>query len=165
MLAPPEKPKPVPGPEKPAPERKRRIITLTNRAPIRIIEEDWPVIAQGVQTDNLIGSEAPYGWEIAIRVRMQNMQQPDKKGNRYSGRHIVHANYSSHAEDDEDDYVLNQYVRVGRLLTWDDAANNLWKHIHEVGEELRERINNEKLRRYVTNAVDRCFASLTPFEE
>lgn len=147
------------------PERKQRIVTLTNRAPIRIIEEDWPILAEGRYADNLIGSEAPFGWDMSIRVRMQDMKQPDKYGYKHYGKYLIHAHFSSQAEDDPEDFTGNQIVRVGRLLTWEEAQEDLWRHIKEVGEELRERINCEKLRRYVTNTVDRCFADLAPHDE
>jgi hypothetical protein len=154
MLAPPEKPKPIPEQPAPAPEPKRRTITLTNRAPIRIIEDKWPVIAQGLEGDDC---QAPWGWEIAVRVRHET-------GKGYT-RYIIHANYETHDETREFCLISNQRIRVGRIIDCYEAAKNLWKHILEVGEELRVRINNEKLRRHVTNAVDKCFASLTPRDE
>ena len=162
MLAPPEKPEAAP--EKPAtpPVKRRRIITLTNRAPISIIEDDWPIKAQGLYADNFNGADAPYGWEMAIRVREQDMKEKGPDGYRHSGMHIVHANYSSSAEDMDEDYIANQIVRVGRLLNWSEANDELYKHILEVGEELRTRINHEGRRAFVTHIVDRCFASLGP---
>jgi len=49
---------------------RRRTITLTNQAPIRIVEDEWPVIAQGAHGADL--SSEPFGSEIAIRVRREN---------------------------------------------------------------------------------------------
>jgi len=126
-------------------EKKRRTITLTNRSPISIIEADWPIIAQG-----MCGEEAPDGspyesWEIAIRVRLSRQ-----------GRTVIHANYSFSCECTE------QYhkARVGRLLAIGVSDDKVCKTILEVGDELRERINPEGIRKYVTYALDACFAQM-----
>jgi hypothetical protein len=129
---------------------KHRTITLTNRAPIRIVENDWPVIAQGVCGDE--PNEAPWGWEISIRVRRENKK--------YSPRYIIHAKFSTRDETRDYDDAVNQLVRVGRVLDWQEGANRLWKHISEVGDELRARIINDHLRKRVVCAVDACFAKL-----
>jgi hypothetical protein len=133
-----------------------RTITLTNRAPIRIVEDKWPVLAEGNCGSSFYG-DAPWGWKISIRVRAQ---QHESKYFNTGGRYLIHAKYNSYDETKECDDDLNQTVRVGRLLTGNQAANDLWKHIFEVGEELRSRIGNEPMRRYVTYAVDACFAKL-----
>ena len=126
-------------------EPKRRTITLTNRAPIQIVEDEWPVIAEGRSGyDHPCGDGL--GWLVEFRVR---------KG---VYNYIIHASYEYSTEPAEED----QRVRVGRVLRPIEAANDLWKHMVEVGEELRIRIENEKLKKYVTYALDHCFASLKP---
>jgi hypothetical protein len=143
-------------PEKPAePVVKQRTITLTNRAPIRIVEEHWPIYAQGAcGEDNPSGSPYPE-WTIEVRVRFY------KGAHKYPLYHtIIHANYSYSSEIDE----KYQTVRVGRILTDRESAGDLWKHITEVGDELRERIGDEHMRKYVTYALDSCFANLPPHD-
>lgn len=135
-----------PKAEKPV-EAKTRIITLTNRAPIEIVEAEWPVIAQGS-----VEYEHPAGIEdhsVNIRVR------------RSSYRHIVHASYRHFIDDNAD---ASQMVRVGRVIFDHELkyGGELWRHVQEVGEELRSRIINEKLKRNVTFAVDACFANMKP---
>ncbi len=149
------------NPDKPAePVIKHRTITLTNRAPIRIDEAKWPVIAEGSCGSSYYG-DAPWGWEMSIRVRAQ---EHDSKYLITGGRYLIHAKYSTYDEQKEQDDDLNQTVRVGRLLAGNQAATDLWKHIFEVGEELRSRIGNEHMRRHVTYAVDACFAKLPAHE-
>jgi len=127
--------------------KKMRTITLTNRAPIQVDEAEWPVIAQGT-----CGWEHPgfcAGWNIEFRVRCRSRWR----------RFIIHANYACWEEDHEDN---DQKVRVGRIITSLEAQNDLWKHMLEVGEELRSRIAAEHLKQHVVYALDECFANLKP---
>jgi hypothetical protein len=129
---------------------RRRTITLTNRPPIRILEDAWPVIAQGMcGSDDAPG--APYSkskWSIEIRVRKDKV-----------GRTIIHANYNF--DDPQHPPEKSQLVRVGRYLP---IGADLTPNILAVGEELRERIDNQNMRKFVTSAVDACFARLPPVE-
>jgi len=153
MLAPNEAGR-EPAPEPKPVEPKLRTITLTNRAPIQIVEDEWPEVAHG-----RCGYDHPgdiFQWNISIRVRRENHK---KHGSHIygGGRVIIHAKYSYWDENHQDD---SQTVRVGRLLTADESARDLWKHILGVGDELRERIANEHWRKQVIHAVDACFANL-----
>jgi|SRR5580765_6945598 hypothetical protein len=135
-------------PSKPEP-RKFRIITLTNRAPVQIVEADWAELFSGGCGDD--DPDAPWGWSINIRVR---------KGNFFGPHFIIAAKYKAWDESSDRNDGTNQVVRVGRLLNAGQAATALAKNILEVGEELRSRILLERLRKYVTYAVDECMAEL-----
>ena len=146
-------------PEAPAPV-KHRTITLTNRAPVKIVEDEWPVISQG-----LTGDEHPgdlWSWDIAIRVRREKRKElyPGVAGSApvyNQPKTIIHAHYKSWDESNDSNC---QTVRVGRIISERQSASDLWDNILAVGEELRERINTVPMRRHVTHAVDRCFADL-----
>ena len=150
---------PLVAAEKPA-VPKYRTITLTNRAPIRIDEAKWPVIAQGLR-----GEDHPagfYEWEMSIRVRQEAFQKHPQLNRTSGGRCIIHAKYHWWEEDEGNafSHTGSQTVRVGRLLTQHESAADLWKHIAAVGEELRERIDNKHMLKHVTEVVDLCFAAL-----
>jgi len=157
MLAktPPE-PSAEPTPAAKPAQPRRRTITLTNRAPVQIIEADWPVIAEGSCGYEIEG--APYSWGISIRVRYEAIKEDRRLNLTTGGRYLVHAKYHSWDEEDEE---ASQIVRVGHLLERNEgSASDLWKHIMTVADELRVRIEGEPMRKKVTHAVDACFANL-----
>jgi hypothetical protein len=134
--------------------RKSRIITLTNCAPIRIIEDEWPVVAQG-ECDCNYGIEcAPWRFKISFHVRVyhEDMDQ-------WNRRAIIYASYQ-YGDDDKQEH---QHVRVGRQLN-PVSPGELWERMVEVAEELRTRIDREDMRRQVTHALDNCFANLEPLK-
>jgi hypothetical protein len=141
-------------PTAPKPEPKLRTITLTNRAPIQIVENEWPIIAQGSTGVN--EPEWPISWGMEIRVR----REAPKEGlfHMPGGRVIIHAKYWYNNEIQEE----GQMVRVGHLLPPLEAVGNLWQHILDVGEELRSRIQQERHQKEVVHVTDECFASLSP---
>ena len=149
------------APAKPAIGPRCRTITLPGRAPIKIIEDDWPVIAKGQWGDEPGG--APWGWNVTIHVRHEKYETDELMiGWTRGGRWLIHAKYLCFNENELQDNEVNYTVRVGRLLECGDG--NLWMHISEVADELRERIFNDKHRKQVVHAIDACFASLPPCE-
>ena len=129
-------------------EAKRRTITLTNRAPIKIIEEEWPVIGLGVHEWEHPAGADHGSFSIVMRVRQEKSL--------FAARptYIIHAKYDEYDEDPQG----GQRVRVGRRV--DDG--DLWRNMVEVGDELRARITNDYCRKLVVYALDACFASLPP---
>jgi pyruvate/2-oxoacid:ferredoxin oxidoreductase alpha subunit len=141
MLAPPEKPDALP--DKPVAQEKRRTITLTNARPISFIENDWPVIAEGSYHD-----EHPSGTEdLKVNFRVRR----DKHG-----RHIVYGTFEYWNARDETDVA----VRVGKYLP--GIMMEVEPALREVGAEMTKRVLTEYMHRWVTMALDACFASLGP---
>ena len=133
---------------------KRRTITLTNRAPISIIEDDWNIIAEGRWAEDERGET----FDIEVRVRRHKKQL---------WRYIVHGNFFFPFGNDE---TFWEGGRVGHEFSTRSGSElqdrlKLWEQINKVGEELRERIHYEKLRKRVTDAVDQCFAKLPAVED
>ena len=125
------------------PSTKTRMITLTGRRPVKIVEADWPVIAQGSgsEHDGQVECQANRAWKVWMKVR----QHAD-------GRAIVYgcAEYESHFQA-ERDYA----ERAGMLL---DAGEDIAAAIGDVGHALREVAEDQSDR---IGAVERmCVADL-----
>lgn len=85
-------------------QRKKRTITLTDRAPVRISEDEWPVIAEGNYDDHdgEVRCQANRVTSALMRVRQNS-----------DGRTIVYAVYDYDTLfSNEDSYV----IRAGELL-------------------------------------------------
>lgn len=142
---------------KQSPQPKKRTVTITGRAPIIIFEDDWPIIAESGWGEPAYDDHGyPWSWSIKMKVR----RHIDKKRHHWQVTDIVYAVFSCSDETRDESLDANQTVRVGRLITGDTGAEAYWKHIREVGEELRERIISEPLKKYVTLVVDDVLAKL-----
>ena len=121
-----------------------RVITLTGRPPVRIRDDQWPVIAlaHDKEFDSLYESQANRTTEISIRVRRHA-----------DGRAIVYARYSY---DSAWQHERDELVRVGMLVV---ADGDLPVAIRQIGARLRERDVPEGL---VQEMVDACIADLPP---
>jgi hypothetical protein len=127
-----------------APAEKLRTITLTGRAPIQIKESEWPLVAEG--WSGYEDNGCPITFNVKFKVRRGQ-----------HARMIIYATYGYWDEDSS----YNQNIRVGRHVT---AAydHELWQHLREVGNELRERILYPEMKKHVTLALDNCFEKLAP---
>lgn len=128
---------------------KTRTITLTGRRPVRIREDEWPIVAEGSYEwwDNAHRSQANRSVEIWLRVR----QHAD-------GRAIVYGGY---------DYMTRwqgeegRDVRAGVLL---EPGDDLVRVIARVGDQLADRIAGERGADRLQDVIDECIADL-PAEE
>lgn len=128
-------------------EAKRRTITLTDRAPVRILETDWPVIAHGSYAwhDNQHRSQANRTKDINIRVRQHD-----------DGRAIVYGVY---------DYSTSWQgasgleVKAGVMCAF---GADLAGAVREVGEQLIGRLTEHGSEdvAHVHDAVAECIGDL-----
>ena len=93
---------------------KIRIITLTNRPPVRIMDADWPLIAKGWDGDNrAIPQQSNREWTIRVR------QHAD-------GRSIVYGIYDTAWQGEAN-------MAAGELLA---AGDDLVSAIRRVGADI-----------------------------
>jgi hypothetical protein len=125
-------------------KEKYRTITLTNRAPVRIVEDDWPIIAEGH-----CGSETK---ERNIEVRVRH---------HCDGRAITYANFS-YSYSNGGPPPFNGLSRIrGRIGHLSGADEDLAAGLRIVGDQLRERVDRD-MHKLVAGAIDQCFAHLPP---
>ena len=126
---------------------KRRTITLTNARPISILESEWPIWAEGGLHDEHPGGPEIEDLEVRFRVRRNK-----------HGRHIVYGTFDYWNEGSSEPTCIK--VRVGKYLP--SIVHEVEPALREVGEDMRKRVLNEYMHRWVTIALDACFANLGP---
>jgi len=127
---------------------KKRTITLTDAAPVRINQDDWPVIADGQyhDHDNQYEFQANRTWRCVIRVRQHT-----------DGRMIV---YGVYEYDTQFQGERDCTVRAGEVLESDaDPIPALWR----TGEALSDALEEAGCGEYsahVAQTVRECIADL-----
>jgi hypothetical protein len=124
-------------------------ITLTGRPPVRVSDDNWPVIAFG--TSEYYNSEyredATRDYDAWISVRQHD-----------DGRAVVYGTFVFRTKyRNEDDVVIN----AGNTVA---PGQNIAQAISRVGFDIRDRLRreNEDSLRVIREAVDECIADLPP---
>lgn len=129
------------------------VITLTDRRPVEIIEDEWPVFAEGSWNDHdgQVRGQSIREWSLLIRVRRHS-----------DGRTIVYGVYTFKSEfHGESDFT----AKGGYLCAADD--DDLPPKISAVGAILSDRMQHAPMTaadglRHLTAVMDECIGSLPP---
>lgn len=128
---------------------KTRTITLTDRPPVRIKENEWPVLAHGHWSDhdNQYEFQANRKWRVNIRVRQH-----------VDGRAIVYGtyDYDTHFHGER-----GEAHKVGALL---DAGADLPASIKVVADQLSERVSADDMHSHIRDAANEAISELPPEE-
>jgi hypothetical protein len=98
----------------PSTEDKIRTITLTGRAPVKVRDSQWPLVAVASEHDGQVKSQANREWWIRIR------QHDD-------GRMLVYGGYESAFQNEHD-------LRAGYLLDADHDAKDIADAVYRVAD-------------------------------
>jgi len=124
---------------------KMRTIILTDRPPVRIIEGNWPIIAEGGMYDYRGAVHSPdKTWDIEISVRQH----------RHDGRAIVCGVYI------HQDYIRGYDIELQRAGVLVDPGSNISDAIMGVGWQLIDRIQDQEMFPHVRRVVDECISNL-----
>jgi len=136
-------------------EGRSRTITLYDRPPVRIREDEWPIMAaaEWAWHDGEVESQANRKHYCLLRVRQDRQQ----------GRTVVYgvARYVTNWQREEP-----WEYRGGQLLDTDSGTMmaNIVAAIREVGNRVADSIPDEDTARHMRELVDECIADL-PAEE
>lgn len=124
-------------------EPKRRTITLTDRAPVRIVESDWPTLASGTFAwhDNEYRFQANRTRDIFVKVR----QHAD-------GRTIVYAGYDTSSSWQGE---ADAKHRTGELL---EVGADIVAALRRVADELTSRAGGHEDE--IRDCMNDCIADL-----
>jgi hypothetical protein len=129
-----------------------RTITLTAAAPVKIREDEWPVIAVGVFADHdgKIKAQANCTWEMSIRVRRHE-----------DGRAIIYAEYEYDTLWQNEDCLR---AKSGEVC---DAGADIVAAIRRVGATIAEaaaEAGHDDFGAHVSAAIRECVANLPAVE-
>jgi hypothetical protein len=126
---------------------KKIVIVLTGRPPVRISDDHWPVIAEGMYEwhDGEIRQQANRHVDIYIRVR----QHAD-------GRAIVYGHYGY---DTHFTHEQSESQRVGSLLA---PGGDIPAAISEIAAQLIDRVSDNRMHRHIRDVANDCIADLPP---
>ncbi len=119
-----------------------RTIILTNAAPVRIIQEDWPVIAHGLHESFDGEYECPANVKLEINIRVRRHAD---------GRTIIYGHYELTTQWVDGHDVCR---RAGYLYTDALSPDQLIRAIRKVGDEISA----------VSAVVQECVSELPPLE-
>lgn len=140
-------------------ETKTRTITLTNRPPVRIREDQWPVIAHGSYSDhdNQYEFQANRKWKADIRVRQHE-----------DGRVIVYGVYDYDTAFQNESGIT---VKAGEVI---EPGADVVAAIREVGDTMIAEVGDTMIaatdeaghdfRRHILAAVRDCISELPAVE-
>lgn len=129
-------------------EPKYRTITLTDRAPVRIREDQWPVIAVGTYED-YEGLKREANWIVSVSIRVRQNQD---------GRAIVYGVYDYNSLHSRKKCEVR---KVGSVLI---LGADLPLEIKAVAKQLTDRISDPDMHRHVREVAEDCIENL-PAEE
>ena len=123
-----------------------RIISLTGRPPVRIREDDWPIIAEGKwdRYDGKTYSQANRTWSIGIRVRQ----------NQHDGRAIVYGVY------DYDSSFAGEPSELRRAGVLVEPGGHIAIAIERVCQQLIDRISDREMFHHARCVADECTSKL-----
>jgi hypothetical protein len=106
---------------------KTRTITLTDRQPILIVEDDWPVIAEASDWQGEFRQQTPRSWDLYVRQ------------NTVDGRTIVYGVYRTSWVNEHDARAGELLIRPGDVPVLENEWS-IWPDIYAAIKRVADRI-------------------------
>ena len=97
-------------------------------------------------------------WDRAFTALIEDLEVRFRVRRNKHGRHIVYGTFDYWNEGSSEPTCIK--IRVGKYLP--SIVDEIEPALREVGEDMRKRVLNDYMHRWVTIALDACFANLGP---